>query len=335
MMRDTKKRTKAPGKAHRQGITVLQLAAMFPNEKAAETWFEETLWPEERCCGHCGSTNTHETPNRKPMPYRCRDCKRYFSVRTGTPIAKTNLPLQKWAVAIYLELTSLKSISSMKLSRDVGVSQPAAWFMLHRIREAWTRNGNGNGTPLAGPVEVDETYMGGKRKNMSHKKRKGLTGRGPVGKTAVAGIKDRASNQVSAKVVRNTKSETMSRFIMEHIEPGAKIYTDDALTYHALPNHETVKHSVGEYVRGKAHTNGVESFWSMLKRAHQGVFHKISPKHLDRYVREFAGRHNLRELDTIDQMKSVVRNLAGHRLTYKDLISSNGLDSGARPVASF
>ena len=326
MMRNTETRPKAPGKAHREGLTILQLAAMFPTEKAAETWFEETMWPDERCCGRCGSTNTHETPNRKPMPYRCRDCKRYFSVRTGTPIAKTNLPLQKWAVGIYLELTSLKSVSSMKLSRDIGVSQPAAWFMLHRIREAWTRNGNG----FSGPVEVDETYMGGKRKNMSHKKRKTLTGRGPVGKTAVAGIKDRASNRVSAKVVPNTKSETMSRFIMEHVEPGAKIYTDDALTYHALPNHETVKHSVGEYVRGKAHTNGVESFWSMLKRAHQGVFHKISPKHLDRYVREFAGKHNLREFGTLDQMEQVVRALAGKTLPYDVLTADNGLSSGAR-----
>ena len=106
---------------------------------------------------------------------------------------------------------------------------------------------------------------------------------------AVAGIKDRTSNRVEAKVVPNTKSETMSRFIMEHVEDGAKIYTDDALTYHQLPNHETVKHSVGEYVRGQAHTNGVESFWSMLKRSYTGTFHKISPKHLDRYVARVCG----------------------------------------------
>ena len=117
---------------------------------------------------------------------------------------------------------------------------------------------------------------------------------------------------------------------MEHVKLGTKIYTDDALTYHTLPNHETVKHSVGEYVRGKAHTNGVESFWSMLKRAHTGVFHKISPKHLDRYVREFAGKHNLRQLDTLDQMRRVVRGLAGKRLMYQELIADNGLSSGAR-----
>ena len=118
---------------------------------------------------------------------------------------------------------------------------------------------------------------------------------------------------------------------MEYADgPNTKIYTDDALTYHVLPNHETVKHSVGEYVRGKAHTNGVESFWSMLKRAHMGTFHKLSPKHLDRYVQEFAGKHNLRELDTLAQMKSVVRRLAGKSLNYQELIADNGRDSGAR-----
>jgi transposase-like protein len=302
---------------------------MFYSEDVATRWFEQTLWPEQRCCGHCGSIATSEVPNRKPMPYRCRDCRKYFSVRTGTPIAKTNLPLRKWAVAIYLELTSLKSISSMKLSRDIGVSQPAAWFMLHRIREGWS--GLSGNPPFSGPVEVDETYMGGKRRNMSTEKREALTGRGPVGKVAVAGIKDRTTNKVQATVIPDTKSETLCRFIMEHADgPDTKIYTDDALTYHVLPNHETVKHSVGEYVRGKAHTNGVESFWSMLKRAHTGTFHKLSPKHLNRYVQEFAGKHNLREFGTLTQMRRVVLNLVGKRLTYQDLTADNGLSSGAR-----
>ena len=277
MMRNTKTRPNAAGKSYRKSITVIQLLEMFPDEETAIEWFERTLWEGERCCGHCGSTNTHDVPNRKPMPYRCRDCRKYFSVRTGTPLAHSNVKLRKWAVAIYLEVTSLKSVSSMKLSRDIGVRQPTAWFMLHRIREAWTRNENSDGNPFSGPVEVDETYMGEKRRNMSKTKREALTGRGTVGKTAVAGMKDRNSNRIQAKVVANTKSETMSRFIMEHVEPGTKVYTDDALTYHALPNHETVKHSVGEYVRWKAHTNGVESFWSLLKRAHTGTFHKLSP----------------------------------------------------------
>lgn len=332
MMRNAKRKTKAPGKSHREGLTVIQLLQMFPDEEAATKWFERSLWDGERCCGHCGSVNTHEVRNRKPMPYRCRDCRKYFSVRTGTPLAHSNVKLQKWVVAVYLELTSLKSISSMKLHRDIGVTQKTAWFMLQRIREAWNASGD-NGQPFNGPVEVDEAYFGGKRRNMSNKKRRALagTGRGAVGKTAVAGMKDRATNQVQATVVRNTKSETLCRFIIEHTDPeSTMIYTDDSLTYHVLPKHETVKHSVSEYVRGKAHTNGVESFWALLKRAYQGTFHKLSPKHLDRYVREFAGKHNLRPFGTLDQMRLLVRSMSGKRLSYRDLIADNGLASGAR-----
>lgn len=328
MMKGTK--YKAPGKAHRNGITLVQLMDMFPNEDAAVEWFEETFWPEERCCGHCGSTRTKETPNRKPMPYWCSDCRKYFSVRTGTVLQKSRVPLRKWAIAIYLELTSLKGISSMKLHRDIGVSQPTAWHMLHRIREGWNRpNGNGD---FSGPVEVDEAYMGGKRRNMSNRKRTELagTGRGSVGKTAVVGMKDRATNQVSAKVVEDTTKDTLQGFVHERIKPEAKVYTDSASPYASLKNHESVRHSVGEYVRGMAHTNGVESFWSMLKRAHTGTFHKLSPKHLHRYVNEFAGKHNLRALDTLDQMRLVALSLVGKHLSRVELTADTGLSSGAR-----
>ena len=299
---------------------------MFPDEESASKWFEDTVWEHGRCCGKCGSTNTYETKNRLPQPYRCRDCKKYFSVRTGTPMECSPLPIRKWVYAIYLDVTNLKGVSSMKLHRDIGVCQKTAWFMQQRIREAFASEG----LVFMGPVEADESYFGGKRKNMPRSKRERMTGRGPVGKTAVAGIKDRKSNQVAARVVSDTKSETMSRFIMEHTKPGARIYTDDALTYHRLPNHKSVKHSVGEYVRGMAHTNGVESFWSMLKRAYIGTFHKLSPKHLDRYVTEFCGRHNIRDLDTLRQMEHVVARMVGKRLMYRDLTAENGLSSGAR-----
>ena len=177
---------KAPGRSHREGISLIELFEIFPTEEAATKWFESQVWPTERCCGHCGSIATSEVPNRKPMPYWCKDCRSYFSVRTGTPIARSNVPLRKWAVAIYICLTSLKSVSSMKLHRDIKVSQPTAWFMLHRIREAWANEPRGE---FEGPVEVDESYFGGLRRNMSNSRRKELadTGRGTVGKTAVVG----------------------------------------------------------------------------------------------------------------------------------------------------
>ena len=320
---------KAPGKSHREGLTIIQLMDMFPTEVAATKWFEAQVWSEIRCCGHCGSIKTREVPNVKPMPYWCTDCRSYFSVRTGTAIARSNVRLRKWAIAIYLCVTSLKSVSSMKLHRDIGVSQKTAWFMLHRLREAWARESDGGS--FSGPVEVDETYMGGKRRNMKASKRRTLDGRGTVGKTAVVGMKDRPSNEVRAQVVHSTDAETLQGFVVDHADAFATVYTDDASAYQSLPfAHESVKHSVGEYVRSMAHTNGVESFWSTLKRAHKGTFHKISPKHLDRYVQEFAGKHNMRESGTLAQMRNTVASLVGRNLLYRDLIADNGLDSGAR-----
>ena len=320
--------TKAPGKAFREGVSLIELMDLFPTEEAATKWFEAQVWPDGRHCGHCGSVETTEVPNAKPMPYWCKDCRSYFSVRTGTAIARSKVPLRKWAIAIYLCLTSLKSVSSMKLHRDIKVSQPTAWFMLHRLREAWVQE---PAVQFAGPVEVDETYIGGKRKNMPKSKRKALKGRGAVGKTAVVGAKDRDTNQVVARVVKHTDAETLQGFVAAHAAPSATVYTDDAKAYRGMPfDHESVKHSVGEYVRDMAHTNGIESFWATLKRAHKGTFHKISPKHLDRYVQEFAGKHNIRDADTLAQMAAVAAGLVGRRLMYSQLIADNGLSSGAR-----
>ena len=322
---------KAPGKHYREGMTLIQLMDRFPTEQAATEWFESVFWDGQRCCGKCGGIETRRVPNAKPMPYWCKDCRSYFSVRTGTPIARSNVPLRKWAIAIYICLTSLKSVSSMKLHRDIGVSQRTAWFMLHRIREAWAVDSEDDS--FNGPVEADEAYFGGQRKNMSNARRKELanTGRGPVGKTAVAGIKDRASNQVRAKVVDRTDAETLQGFIGDHADDDATVYTDESQAYQSLPyKHDSVKHSASEYVKGDVHTNGVESFWSMLKRAQKGTFHKMSPKHLNRYVQEFAGKHNMRESGTLAQMQDTVARLVGRNLLYRDLIADNGLTSGAR-----
>ena len=320
---------KAPGKSHREGLTIVQFMDMFPTEEAATEWFESVIWPDGRHCPKCGSLRTRDASHAK-MPYWCTDCRSYFSVKTGTAMQRSKIPLRKWAIAIYLCLTSLKSVSSMKLQRDIGVSQPTAWFMLHRIREAW---GDVDGEPFDGPVEFDETYFGGKRRNMSNAKRKELSGmgRGAVGKVAVVGAKDRATNKVSAKVIDNADTETLHDFVADNTDPDAVVYTDDAAAYNGIPNpHQSVKHSVSEYVKGMAHTNGIESFWAMLKRAHKGTFHKISEKHLQRYVSEFAGKHNVRDSDTLVQMRDTVARLVGRNLLHRDLIADNGLSSGAR-----
>ena len=233
-------------------------------------------------------------------------------------MAGSPLPLLTWLYAIYLDVTSLKGVSSMKLHRDLGVTQKTAWLMLQRIREAFSVE---CGQSFVGPVEIDETYIGGKRKNMPKAKRAKMEGRGTVGKTAIVGAKDRATNRVSAKVLKNTKSETLSRFVMEHVTPETKLYTDDATAYSGFANHESVKHSIMEYVRGEIHTNGIESFWSMLKRSYIGTFHHFSAKHCACYLSEFVGRHNMRQHDTINQMELLVAYMIGRRLMYRDLIS--------------
>ena len=326
---------KGPGKSHRKGISVMQMAEMFATEEDAISWFEDLHWPDgNMVCLRCGSTEgAYRVKSGKPMPYRCKDCKRYFSLKTGTAMEDSKLSLRLWAWAIYLEMTSLKGVSSMKLHRDLGVRQATAWFMLHRIREAFA----GIWMMFDGPVEVDEAYFGGLRRNMSNRRRKKLegTGRGPKGKTAVVAVKDRATKQVVARVVEQTDKDTLQIFVQDHVaDDDVPVYTDDASTYKGLPNpHETVRHSAQEYVRylegETVHTNGVESFWSMLKRAHKGVFHRLSAKHLQRYVNEFVGRQNLREMDTIAQMQHVVMAMVGRRLMYRDLVADNGLDARA------
>ena len=324
---------KAPGRNDREGMTVLQLMQKFPTEDAAREWFESVIWPDGRHCPHCGSTNTVENKGTESRPYHCRDCKQHFSVRIGTILEGSKVSYQKWAFAIYFHLTSLKGVSSMKLHRDIGVTQKTAWFMLQRIREAFKRDDDE--PPFGGPVEVDEVYFGGLRKNMSNAKRAELsgTGRGTVGKDVVVGVKDRATNEVRARHVRRTDAPTLAGFAATNARFGATVYSDEAAVYRTLEawyKHVAVNHSVGEYVRQQAHTNGIESFWSMLKRAHKGTYHKFSPKHLHRYIAEFSGRHNVRGKGTLDQMGGLAFGMTGKRLTYKALIADNGLSSGAR-----
>ena len=310
---------KAPGKSHRKGLTLAELFRMFPDDATAERWFAEQRWPEGPHCPYCGSTNVQSGAKHKTMPYRCREkeCAKRFSVRTKTPMESSKLGFQVWAVALYQVTTNLKGVSSMKLHRDLGITQRSAWFLAHRLREAW----KDQGSQFVGPVEVDETFIGGKEKN-KHANKKLRAGRGGVGKAIVVGAKDRETNRVSAAVVENTDAKTLQGFVGERAVKGATVYTDDHGGYQGMPfEHETVKHSISEYVNGMAHTNGIESFWALLKRGYHGTFHHFSEKHLDRYVTEFSGRHNIRDADTIDMMRSVVSKMAGKRLRYKDLVS--------------
>ena len=307
-----------PGRSERRGISIMELFDQFPDDAAAERWLIAQRWPDGICCHHCGSDRVQTGCKHKTMPFRCRDCRKRFSVRTGTVMQASNLGLRIWVVAMYLMATNLKGVSSMKLHRDLDIAQKSAWYLAHRLRDAWRVDGHPT-LPFIGPLEADETFVGGKAKNMHADKRKLLTGRGGADKTAVVGVCDQTTGKVRVAVVERCDGPTLKPFVEAHAADGATVYTDEASAYNGPANRESVKHGVGEYVKGQAHVNGMESFWSLLKRGYVGVFHRMSPAHLHRYVAEFEGRHNNRGRDTIDIMASMVRGGEGRRLRYADL----------------
>lgn len=301
----------------REGMSLMQFLDEFaPDENAAEAWLVTRRWPDGVRCAHCDAAHIAERKNRRPMPYWCHVCQRYFSVKTNSVMHRSPLSCRIWVAAVYVMLTSLKGVASTKLARDVGISQKSAWHLGHRIRAAMA---NGQDDLLLGPVEIDETYIGGKARNVHASQRDGK--RGVAGKWAVVGILDRATGQVRAEAVDDTRKDELQGYLEENVRADATVYSDHAKSYEDLPQpHDAVQHGVGEYVRDQVHTNGIESFWSMMKRGYVGVYHRFSRQHLDRYVKEYAGRRNLRERDTVQQMSQLVAQFSAVRLTWRDLV---------------
>jgi len=250
--------------------------------------------------------------------YRCNRCKEDFTVRTGTIFERSHVPLHKWVYAMYLLVTARKGISSMQLSKEIGITQKSAWFVLHRLREAC---GGKDLTKLQGIIEIDETFVGGKETN-KHENKKLKAGRGTVGKTPVLGMRERGGRTV-AMPIAGTDAETIQSAIHHHVEPGSIIHTDEAGAYRGIDGfgHDTVNHSAGEYVRDDVTTNSIESVFAVLKRGIYGVYHHTSQKHLGRYVDEFSFRLNEGNVKnhTLVRLDSFVDGVAGKRLTYKRL----------------
>lgn len=302
-------------------ISTFKLFELFPDNEAARLYLEARLWPNGTVCPDCKGDRISRT--KRVGFYHCNACNFDFTIRTGTIFERSKIPLNKWLYAMYLLVTARKGISSLQLAKEIGVTQKTAWFMLGRLREACSAPDSID--KLRGIVEIDEAFFGGKEGN-KHESKKLRAGRGPVGKVAVLGMRERGG-RTRAKVTELRTLDAIHGEIHANVEIGSQLYTDDHMVFSDLDGlffkHDAVSHAAGEYARGPVSTNSIESVWAVLKRGIHGVYHHASPKHLSRYIDEFTFRLNEGNVKrhSLERLASFVDAIVGKRLTYARLIA--------------
>jgi len=298
---------------------------IFTDPDAAREHFESIRWPDGTYCPYCGQTDTVKPLGGKSMGpgwYHCKDCRRKFTAQVGTIYERSHIPMTKWLLATHLMCASKKGISAHQLHRMLGLPYKTAWFMAHRIREGMR---DLNPSPLGGEgkfVEADETYIGGKEKN-KHARKRWHSGRGGIGKEIAFSLVER-DGRVCSQHVPSVNTKTLRPILVAQIDNESMLVTDDAGQYRHMhrdfARHEAVNHGIGEYVRGDAHTNTVESYFAILKRGITGTYHHVSQQHLKRYLAEFDFRYNERtalEVTDAERAINAVRGVVGKRVTYK------------------
>lgn len=302
--------------------TLQQAIKYFADDLFCVKFIASRRWSDGTAiCPRCQSDNNTFMESRKVWQCKNKECKKQFSVKVGTIFEDSPIGLDKWLTAMWLIVNAKNGISSYEIHRAIGVTQKTAWFMLHRIRLAMQ---SGSLDKLSGNVEVDETYIGGLAKNMHKAKREAkIQGRGSVGKTAVMGLLERGG-RVLAKVIERTDRETLHAEVKASVETGANLFTDEWRSYRGLDSeyvHEVINHGV-EYVRGHIHTNGIENFWSLLKRTIKGTYVSVEPFHLGRYLDEQIYRFDERKSNDKDRFLGVLNAVSNKRLTYDELIGN-------------
>lgn len=323
-----------------QPRTLTDAIRYFADPVNCREYLVSRRWPNGVSCPVCGSESVYFDSSRNGWECKTRHPKRKFTLKTGTIFEDSALGLDKWLPVVWMIANMKNGVSSHEIARSIGVTQKTAWFMLQRVRLAMQDADTGG--KLGGEVEVDETFIGGKARNMHARKRKRLgisQSRSMIGKVAVMGLlerhrKDDGGSQVRTKVIANRRKHELEQTVAEHVESGASLYTDALRSYDRMGErgyvHGVIDHAE-QYVDGQVHTNGLENYWSLLKRALKGTYVSVEPFHLFRYLDEQAFRfNNRRDMNDADRFSRVITSIVGKRLTYKDLIGA--LSAGTVPA---